>query len=172
MKQKIKNFPKRKRNMNEEQEKKYYEFLLLLVDDEEIGLSQTEILDYVHDKGYHVSQSALSNDLKALSIVPVREQGKDVYRYREISPVSDIPVEFYNYVNGKVITFSKNVNILKIPVKRDFEISVCKKLSDYFNKSNIICIPAFESVCVISNSKHKEKLNEIKEIINKEYNSK
>ena len=131
-------FPRRKRSMSEEQEREYYEHLLLLVDDATDGLSQKQILSHLKDKNYNISQSALSNDLKALNIVPVREKGEDVYRYREPVPVSDIPVEFYNYVNGKVITFSKNVNILKIPVKRDFEISVCKKLSDYFNKSNII----------------------------------
>lgn len=165
-------FPKRKKSMNEKQEKQYYEFLLLLVDNNEEGLSQKEILSYATDEGYNVSQPTLSQDLKALNIVPVIEHGRKVYRYREPQPLSNIPVEFYNYVNGKVITFSKNLNILKIPVKRDFEISVCKKLLDYFNKSNIICIPAFESVCVISNGKHKDKLDEISEVINKEYNTK
>lgn len=168
----FRDFPKRKRSMTEEKEREYYEFLFRLVEDEEIGLSQQEILEHVKDEGYKISQSVLSNDLKALNIVPVYEQGRNVYRYREIPSVSDVPVEFYNYVNGNVITFSKNINILKIPVKRDFELSVCKKLISYFNKSNIICIPAFESVCVISNSKHKDKLDEIKDVINKEYNTK
>ena len=165
-------YPRRKKSMSEEKERKYYDFLLTLVNDTEKGLSQKQILSYVNEAGYQVSQATLSQDLKALNILSVKEQGEKVYRYNEKSPASDVPVEFYNYVNGKVITFSKNLNILKIPVKRDFEISVCKTLTEYFNKSNIICIPAFKSVCVISNGNHKEKLDRIKDVINKEYDAK
>lgn len=76
------------------------------------------------------------------------------------------PVEFYNYITGNVNSLGANIRMIKIPVKSNSENIVCKKIYEYFDMRNIICIPAYKSVCVITNKRYSEKLKNIKDELN------
>lgn len=160
--------------MDKSKMEEYRKFLIELVsDDNERITKQVQIQLAIKKRfGIDIKQSKLSKDLKKFKII-LKNSGVDrVYRYDPNAfEENNLPDEFYKYSIGQPILI-KNMQVLRIPVKRDTEIAVCNALTEYFKNGNIICIPAYKSVCIISSKKYVEKLSAIKETISEEYEKK
>lgn len=158
----------RKRKMKEHEEMEYYRYLRFITEDHKKGLTQASILAMVNSderfQRFKIQQSELSKDLKYAQLVAVKEQGVMVYRHKALDPLEGLPKEFEKYLSGEPALFNKP-KCLKIPVSEGYEIVACKEIIAHFKPKHIICIPAYKSVCIISNSKDAgiEKVKEIKE---------
>ena len=156
--------------MSAKQEKDYYQQLMSLVDNNLPGLTQKELLskinEYGKSRGYKITQSELSKDLSAVNIVKVQEtikkiingeevlETQSVFRYQKPVPTTNLSPIFEEYIDGKSKLFKKP-KCLKIPVREGAEQIVCKELCNHYKHTNIICIPAYKSVCVIvPNTEH------------------
>lgn len=159
--------------MNERTKKMYDEFLLEICKDESRKLyTRDDILmalknEFDESLAKKIHPTKLSRDLKSLKIRRMRIGTELMFRYDEnMGNEEKYPVEFFNYVTGNVSNMGANIRMIKIPVQNNCENIVCEKICAHFGGANIICIPAYESVCVITSQKHIHKLKDIRDELN------
>lgn len=167
------------RIMNERTKKMYDEFLLEICKDESRKLyTRDDILmalknEFDESLAKKIHPTKLSRDLKSLKIRRMRIGTELMFRYDEnMGNEEKYPVEFFNYVTGKANSLGANIRMIKIHVRSNCENIVCEEICEHFGGDNIICIPAYKSVCVIANKKYMEKLKDIRDEINAIYNEK
>lgn len=151
----------------------YNEFLLEICKDESRKLyERADVLmalknEFDESLAEKIHPTKLSRDLKSLKIRRMRIGAKWMYRYdKNMGNEEKYPVEFFNYVEGKANSLGVNIRMIKIPVQSNYENIVCEKIYEHFGGKNIICIPAYKSVCVISNKKNQNKLEDIRNNLN------
>ncbi len=161
------------RIMNERTKKMYDEFLLEICKDESRKLyTRDDILmalknEFDESLAKRIHPTKLSRDLKSLKIRRMRIGTELMFRYDEnMGNEEKYPIEFFNYVTGNVSNMGANIRMIKIPVQNNCENIVCEKICEHFGGANIICIPAYESVCVITSQKHIHKLKDIRDELN------
>lgn len=143
--------------MNAYQEKEYHALIF-----DYIGKSPEKQLKEIHadiqnDLSIKFSISKLSKDFDKLNIKRLKEDGRWIYRYIEPSIADELPIEFKNYIKQKPVTHSTNLKALKIRVVEGSESIVCKSIVDKYGGRNIICIPAYLSICILSSDSKKLK---------------
>ena len=156
------------------EEKTYYEESLkeLCKDKDKYLYSLQKVLDELEEEYYgktiagvfhdkkiidKIKHPKLSKDLKKLNIRMQKIDGERIFRYDENVINEDktetYPVEFFNYVTANTIIMGANVRVLKVHVQSNCENIVCEKIYEHFGGANIIWIPAYKSVCVITSKK-------------------
>ena len=151
----------------------YNEFLLEICKDESRKLyERADVLmalknEFDESLAEKIHPTKLSRDLKSLKIRRMRIGAEWMYRYdKNMGNEEKYPVEFFHYVSGKANSLGANIRMIKIPVQNNCENIVCEKICEHFGGANIICIPAYESVCVITSQKHIHKLKDIRDELN------
>ena len=139
-----------KKLMNNYQEKEYHQLIFDCI--REAPEKQLKHLHIEIQKNLDIkfSISKLSKDFAALNIKRIKEDGRWIYKYIKPSVVDEFPIEFKNYIEQKPTTHSSNLSALKIKVILGSESIVCITILDKYGNKNIICIPAYSSVCILS----------------------
>ena len=171
----------KKRFNDKKEETEYHKYLKDMVK-ENPTLKLENYISLLPKNLNSISNGTLCKDFKKANIVYKKElvtilspdnktqREEEKWIYKEIVPdvLDGYPVEFNNYMTGTVDTL-KNISCLRIPVNWGSEELVCKKIIKTFKSGGIICIPAFGSVCILSDNGRESKLDDIKKILNDIY---
>ena len=160
----------RKKKITGEDEFRYYKFLVDLCSSDEVSYTQNELLYEARKefKKYNINQSEISRDLDYLNIKKVRKSNVTnegyVFKYKKNNSDIDIPLDTVKNISGYRGLF-KSYRGLKISVKQGYETAICSIIDEKFSSKNVIIIPAYKAVCIITNSGNEALLRDIQRSI-------
>lgn len=174
------NWKHRKKKLKGDLEFEYYNKLVELSSDDEISYTEKELLVEINkwlkkrlkncSEKKETTQPELSRDLAYLHIKKVRvsniENKGYVFKYKKNDSDVDLPLDFIKYI-AKPSAVMRTFRCLKIGVKKGYENTICSIIAEKFPTRNIIIIPAYSAVCIITNKKSEMFLTDISNSIKK-----